>query len=479
MSDLQFILIALGVVIILCVLLYNWWQERKFRLEIASSFIEPKQDALIDNFEINTDVFEETELIHSLKPYIDKSIHAQEDEEKQLANPDFNHLVFDKEQVAVSESNKVNNQLMYVDTNLVDDLQYKVLEEALTDAELDELDTQTPNITNKHESVVAQDSPANSIEQIFLPSSVSDQSIIAESAPAITSQRLPNQVDTKIDLVAVLYLDKALSADQLNYALNETIAFANECDKTVQILGLNAQSTWDVMQVGTSLNNTYAQLLCSLQLANRDGAASRVTINRFQHAIEMLGMELGTTIKWLNNDDPLGFSKQLDEFCIDVDKIIGFHIVKGESGAFHGTKLRGLAEAQGFNLEDNGVFYYKNAHNQAENKSVSAINAPLFSLLNQNNQPFTAESLRNTVVNGITFQMDIPHVKNCAQAFNQMVVIAKKMQQSLNGLLVDDHQKPLTELQINKISQQLHTISNMMQTYGVAPGTASAMRLFS
>lgn len=477
MSDLQLILIALGVVIILCVLLYNWWQERKFRLEMASSFIEPRQDALIDNFEINTDAFEETELIHSLKPQINKTVFVNEDEGNQLANPEFNHLVFSKELVAATEANKVNKQLVYVEADSADDLQYKDLEEALADAELDEADIETPNIADKHETAI--NSNEQNVLPTALPSSLANQSVATEPTTGLATPKLPSQLDTKIDLVAVLLIDKDLSLDQLNYALNETIEFADECDKIVQILGLNAQSTWDVMQVGSALNKTYTQLLCSLQLANRDGAASRVTINRFQHAIEMLGMEIGTTIKWLNNDDPISFSKHLDEFCIDVDKTIGFHIVKGESGAFHGTKLRGLAEAHGFNLEDNGVFYYKDTHAQAEYKLDTAFNSPLFSLLNQNNQPFTTESLRNIVVNGITFQMDIPHVKNCPQAFNQMVAIAQKMQKSLNGLLVDDHQKPLTELQINKISQQLHTINSTMQTYGVAPGTFTAMRLFS
>ena len=471
MSDLQFILIALGVVIILCVLLYNWWQERKFRLEMASTFIEPKHDVLIDNFAINTDTFEETELIHSLKPYLNKPDITIGNQEKQLASPDFNHLVFDNERYHELDVNNINEKV-----SSVDNLQFADIEEVSADAELYESDLDSVAVVER-ESTLA---PVEAEEQIDRPILLSDTHShpdVLNLTPILVSPKMPSQIDIKIDLVAVLNVSKNLSAEQLNYALNQTIEFANECDKSVQLMGFNVQSYWDVMQANTALNNSYTQLLCCLQLANRDGAASRMTINRFQHAVEMLGMEIESPVKWLNNDDPLAFSKQLDEFCIEVDKIIGFHIVKGDSGAFHGTKLRGLAEAGGFNLAANGIFYYQDT--QTENKSSGVLGSPLFSLLNQNNQPFTSEILRITVVNGVTFQMDIPHVKNCPHVFNQMVSIAQKMQQSLGGLLVDDHQKPLTPLQINKISQQLHTINSMMQTFGVASGTPTAMRLFS
>ncbi|NLY63592.1 MAG: hypothetical protein GX070_01330 [Alcaligenaceae bacterium] len=47
MSNLQLSLIALGVVLILLVLLFNWWQEQRVQRKMRSKFPEPEQDPLL------------------------------------------------------------------------------------------------------------------------------------------------------------------------------------------------------------------------------------------------------------------------------------------------------------------------------------------------------------------------------------------------------------------------------------------------
>jgi FtsZ-interacting cell division protein ZipA len=63
--------------------------------------------------------------------------------------------------------------------------------------------------------------------------------------------------------------------------------------------------------------------------------------------------------------------------------------------------------------------------------------------------------------------------------FNQMITIAQKMASSLNANLVDDNQKPLGDLQIEKIRQQLKVIHATMVARGIMPGSPSSMRLFN
>jgi FtsZ-interacting cell division protein ZipA len=70
-------------------------------------------------------------------------------------------------------------------------------------------------------------------------------------------------------------------------------------------------------------------------------------------------------------------------------------------------------------------------------------------------------------------------VSNCEQVFNQMIAIAQKMANSLGARMVDDNQKPLGDLQIEKIRQQLKVIHATMVARGVMPGSASSMRLFN
>lgn len=481
MSDLKITLVALGAVIIFGVLLYNWWQERKFRLDMASSFIEPKNDALINDFEINPDAFEESELTHTLHPHL----HPQPDS---LAQPDFNELVFDE---GVNKTPAQNTQTANLTGKLstqASNTTYTTLEQELTaKTELESYDETAYEGWTDDEALIEPkpsfiepsflDEELVSVTSNPIPDLANVEKALEINAVQPNQVSLPSAVDTKIDLIAMLYLEKDLASVKLNYGLNDFIDLVIEFDKPVHLYGLNTDDTWDLINPDSALNKRYSQLACSLQLVDRSGAISRATLNRFQHAVELLGLELGSQVEWLSEDEPLSFAQQLDQFCIDADKIIGFHLVQGESGAFHGTKLRGLAEASGFSLSADGAFHYNESHHVI-NGSV-ADNVLLFSIIHTNNQPFTAETLRNIVIKGITFQMDIPRVKNCVVVFNQMVAIAQKMQQGLTAQLVDDLQRPLTELQISKICQQLEHIHTKMLTYGIAPGSSTALRLFS
>ena len=47
MSDLQMVLIAIGLLIIFAVIVINWWQERKFHQQVDRHFTEFNDDALL------------------------------------------------------------------------------------------------------------------------------------------------------------------------------------------------------------------------------------------------------------------------------------------------------------------------------------------------------------------------------------------------------------------------------------------------
>ena len=87
--------------------------------------------------------------------------------------------------------------------------------------------------------------------------------------------------------------------------------------------------------------------------------------------------------------------------------------------------------------------------------------------------------LRSSVVKGITFQFDIPHVKQCGEVFTHMVQVARQMEIGLNAVLVDDNNRLLGDIQIEKIRQQLKILHATMLVRGIIPGTDSAIRLFS
>ena len=214
------------------------------------------------------------------------------------------------------------------------------------------------------------------------------------------------------------------------------------------------------------LFRSFKQAACSLQLADRGGAVAKNLLNKFQFAVEDAGLELNAHVEWQGNGDAMQHAVELDQFCMEVDQLISVHVA--QNGApIHGTKFKGMAEAAGMTLKDDGKFHYY------ANETL------LFTATNVNNVPFTSESLRSDVLKGITFQIEIPKVSNCEQVFNQMIIIAQKMASSLSASMVDDNQKPLGDLQIEKIRQQLKVIHATMVARGIMPGSPASMRLFS
>jgi ZipA, C-terminal FtsZ-binding domain len=248
-----------------------------------------------------------------------------------------------------------------------------------------------------------------------------------------------------------LYLNKNIGSKDLS-ALSSSLAGIN---LPITLHGLDSQDKWHV--VSENAANTFKQVACSVQLADRGGPIAKNLLNKFQFAVEDAGLELNAHVEWQGSGD---------QFCIEVDQMISVHVAQGEA-PIHGTKFKGLAEASGMTLKEDGKFYFYNNE------------VPLFSAIDTNNVPFTAESLRSNVLKSVTFQIEIPKVNNCEQVFNQMIAIAQKMASSLNASLVDDNQKPLGDLQIEKIRQQLKVIHATMVARGIMPGSLASMRLFN
>lgn len=448
MSDLQIILIILGVFIIAGVVVYNWLQERKLHKQVSNEFIVPQKDVLAEDFYIDTDAFVEKELAevsHKIK-----------------------HPVFGESADLPARSEEV------VFKNMV--LEDTVLKEApLKDPVLNEATLETAlNETARNELAAHTDNerplnfaPANQVTstESVIEKPDEDKSGEIDYTPA----QLPNGIHPQIDLTAILYANKNISYQ----SLYDMAASIDDIGLPILIYGLDDDDKWHLVETNDALQVdvsalTFKQATCSLQLADRGGPAAKNVLNKFQFAVENMGLELNAHVEWQGSGDVVQRAIEIDQFCIEVDQLINIHIAQAEA-PIHGTKFRGLAEANGMTLGDDGKFYYQDTTHQS----------PLFTAIEANNQAFTAESLRNSVLKAITFQLEIPKVPNCEQAFNQMILVAQKLSSSLNASLVDDNQKPLGDLQIEKIRQQLKVIHATMVARGVMPGSPASMRLFN
>jgi FtsZ-interacting cell division protein ZipA len=164
----------------------------------------------------------------------------------------------------------------------------------------------------------------------------------------------------------------------------------------------------------------------------------------------------------------LATAVELDQFCADVDVLIGVNIISKDGAPFTGTKLRGLAESAGMRLMPDGSFHYLNDQG-----------ATLFTLGNLESAPFTAETMKHISTHGVTFVFDVPKAVGGVQAFNQMLLAARQFTGPLSALMVDDNRKELSVSGIDKIRQQLIAIYATMEQHHIPPGGPQAMRLFA
>ncbi len=457
MSDLQLILIILGAFIIAGVLVYNWLQEKKLRTQVINEFIVPQKDVLAEDFYIDTDAFVEKELAEVPRkfkqPILEEIDHAP-------TQP----VQFDNEGIAAEHESAYETQRNEQAEGFDGELNHQQAEEVDAVQYADE----NSNALNKNEAV--QNAVPSAIK-----SSRADTPPAPQNIPEIMPSQLPDAVHAQIDLTAMLFANQKIS----HQALCNMIESIDEIRLPMMIFGLDSADKWHLVQSNQTTHSNistgnlhYKLAACSLQLADRGGPIAKNTLNKFQYAVESMGLELNAHVEWQGSGDVLQRAVELDQFCIEVDQLINVHIAQGEV-PIHGTKFRGLAEASGMTLQDDGRFYYYANGDSASEKG------PLFVAVDGNHQAFTAENLRNNVLKAVTFQLEIPKVPNCEQAFNQMILVAQKLSSSLNANLVDDNQKILGDLQIEKIRQQLKIIHATMVARGVMPGSVASMRLFN
>ncbi|MDP3677905.1 MAG: cell division protein ZipA C-terminal FtsZ-binding domain-containing protein [Methylotenera sp.] len=498
MSDLQIVLIVIGALIIAAVLILNWWQERRFHQQVENSFTQLKSDALLDEPKLDMSKLDVNQFDHHQNGFTTRDFSTDYDLPQQVidgplpenANPamqDEGRFVqpTQYEQFKYEKSGNVLADEASIDATYAE-LVNKSPKTIPVEAEVQKLES-TPEIKPaQHDEIKAIFDEAfsqpdngtsaqhNHVEDI--PHTASKQATFEE--PVLS---LPAMLHSQMDLTAILYLAADSSFSELNNALH---GLFDGYEKPVYIHALDSNKQWlllrDTLSKPQVLNQQASRLACSLQLADRAGPISRNMLNRFQLAVETLGLDMNAHVEWQSTDDALMAANALDAFCLDVDKTMGFHLVHGDNGAFTGTKLRGLAEAQGLTLASDGTFkYFDEATAKQALQNTVATQIPSFIMFNRDQHPFSPEMLRISVVKAVSFQLDIPHVKHCAEAFNHMVQVAKQMETGLNAVLVDDNNRVLGDMQIEKIRQQLKVIHATMLVRGIVPGSESALRLFS
>lgn len=393
LSELQISLIAIGMVVVMGVVLFNWMQQRRYRRGAEEAFGREHEDVLLRTA---------------------ASVEKDERVEPQLGRELLDEFAMEPD----TESPRV--------------------------AELAEPET-------KPSSPPVLDTPITRIEQ--QPSFVNR---VSTSVDNITDA---------VDYVVGIESGTLIADSNLTKLLQRKFDFG----KPVRWMGRRSpEAFWEEITIETNNKSGYRNLLGRLQLADRAGPVSEVSLSEFRDMTENFAAHVKATANCPDIQEAYARAVLLDEFCTQVDVMVGINIISKDTGAFTGAKIRVLAEASGFKLGAEGVFHYRDENNVI-----------LFSLGNYEPSPFLPTSMRMLITHGITFLLDVPRVANGETVFGQMVHLAEVFTDELDGIMVDDNRLPLSDSGIRKIRQQLGAIQSLMLARNISPGGETALRLFA
>ena len=230
--------------------------------------------------------------------------------------------------------------------------------------------------------------------------------------------------------------------------------------------GLNERSgLWERVTAHGAAD--YRRLRVALQLADRRGPLTDPELTLFLNGVQRLADEFLAVADMPARNEVLTRAAEIDRFCAGVDIQIGVNVVAG-GAPFAGTKLRGLAEAAGMVLREDGMFH-----------ALDDGGATLYTLSNIEAAPFAAEELKAFASHGLSFTLDVPRVAAGPRVFDRMIALAKQFAQSLGGTLVDDNRVPLGGSALDVIHDKIVEIEQRMAAQGLIAGGPQALRLFS
>lgn len=234
--------------------------------------------------------------------------------------------------------------------------------------------------------------------------------------------------------------------------------------KPVRAFGKRLDGVWEPLASHPRVS--YDQVEIGLQLADRNGAVSHDQLDAFCRALYGFAAEEGGAVICPDKQDALKAAKSLDMLCMEVDVLIGLNVISSDSRPFTSEAIHKQAEEARLVLGADGTYQARDAFGHV-----------LFTLANQEETPFPADG-RGLVVHGLTLLFDVPRVADGLAVFDRMTRFGFDLAWRLEGRLVDDNGRAVTEDNLNRDRARLASFYGRMEARGIPAGGERALRLF-
>jgi FtsZ-interacting cell division protein ZipA len=463
MTTLQIVLAIVGVVLIAVIVIYNLLQERRFRKEAEKMFSHKREDVMLgesvstesSNRQVETGIRLSDESASTGEVKLDV-------DETDAPLPSMDAMRWPQSGSILSSLEPIEASLPEQPVEFRPTLKPAIGEAAAEPrpvpkpepiAEPAQQPVQKPVAVPPPRPVAQQPVPARAPVTTF-----GDVSNLA-TTPQDAAQATLSGLDATTEYIARL---KFVAPTMANFG--PLLATLRRIGKPVRAFGRRTDGSWEVLS--SHPRSTVDQVEFGLQLADRSGALSQDHLDAFSRALYEFAAEEGGAVTCPDKQEALVLARDLDLFCMDVDVLIGLNVISADSRPFTSEAMHGLAMDAGLVLETDGSFHARDAFGHT-----------LFTLANQGEDPFPRDG-RGLTTHGVTLLFDVPRVADGLAVFDRMTHLGFDLAARLEGRMVDDNGRVVSEESLNRDRARLLAFYQRMEVRGIPAGGERSMRLF-
>ena len=436
MSDITLIILVFCAAVILGVIVYNMYQENKYRQQVREQFGHADKDALLGS---------KTDFVRDGKPLGGEA--AQPVRTKDVSRP--TPKAEEAEAIAQPAAPQAAKNDLFAE-------KVAAAAAAKPDAAIE----------------VEED---DFVEPVLQPEAEKGEEAFAferVDAPAPSQTRLQGKQKTLLHLNDLTKLELPWFDPRFDYMAYIALSEAQELHAIprlssrhrFQIAGCTMD---DRFQIAEPIPSVYYQgFVIGLQAVSRNGLATTQELEQFGEQVNSFAEKMSGSLLLTDVETFLNVARPLDELCARVDQTIAMHLVS--RGSISGTELRAAVENLGFELGVDGAFRLPNEEGE-----------PLFTLVTLDNTPFTASLRSSQAYRGFSMLFDITHVPAGEKQFNRFMDLAVKLSSTLSLDLVNDKLEELSTQWLKEVRSYVVARQDEMQKVGIEPGGSLAARLFS
>lgn len=429
-SDLQLAIGGVAAVVVVGILVYNRWQENKYKRRAERAFGTDHPDVLIDGAGGGSDLNAKAAKASVMTAKRDAMIDRGERVEPHIGSVSGAALA----QPSMTPAPIMPTTPTARDTNTRSLVARDTSAAALLPAVDDDFDDLTPI------GSIGNLAAANQFDAVH-------------KVP-------PPPLHPEIDSISLVLADAAIGPNQYQ----PMVAHTEKIGKGVRWEGL-ADGLWQGILRDTQ--DSFRELRAGCQLADRQGATDQATLAGFNDLIVKFAASVNAVSQREDIYVAVRRAQAIDAFCADTDIEIAVNVVGKNGSTFAVTKLRGLAESKGMLAIDSGEYVMRDDHGHL-----------LFTL--RNFDPAEPPGIKRSTgyIEGITFALDVPRTLSARRVFEQMFNLSQQFADILQGEVVDDNRRVLTSNGRKVIADTIVHIATEMEAKGIEPGSATALRLY-